>query len=69
MDLKIKTPCKRVRAFYNRGELGGITLSVYDERMIGSPIATIGYDRDKHKIVLYVRNLEEEEVELVIGEG
>ena len=43
MDLRIKTQDgRRVRACYNRGELGGIVLSVYDENMRGHPIATLG---------------------------
>ena len=65
MDLRIKTQDgRRVRAYYNRGELGGITLSVYDENMRGHPIATLGYDRDMEKMVLLVRNLKEENIEL-----
>ena len=64
MELKIKTPGKRVKAYYNRGELGGIVLSVYDENMRGHPIATLGYDMDMDKMVLLVRNLKEENIEL-----
>ena len=65
MDLRIKIQDgRRVRAYYNRGELGGITLSVYDENMHGHPIATLGYDRDMEKMVLLVRNLKEENIEL-----
>ena len=48
----------------HRGELGGIVLSVYDENMRGHPIATLGYDRDMEKMVLLVRNLKEENIEL-----
>ena len=65
MDLRIKTQDgRRVRACYNRGELGGIVLSVYDKNMRGHPIATLGYDRDMEKMVLLVRNLKEENIEL-----
>ena len=65
MDLRIKTQDgRRVRAYYNRGELGGITLSVYDENMIGHPIATLGYDNKKRKMVLLLRNIEAENIEI-----
>ena len=65
MDLRIKTQDgRRVRAYYNRGELGGITLSVYDENMNGHPIATLGYDNKKRKMVLLLRNIEAENIEV-----
>ena len=68
MDLKIKTPGKRVRSFYNRGYYGGITLSVYDENMQGHPIATLGYDEANRQMVLYVRNLKKENIKLIAEE-
>ena len=65
MDLRIKTQDgRRVRAYYNRGEFGGITLSVYDENMHGHPIATLGYDNEKQKMVLLLRNIEAENIEV-----
>ena len=65
MDLRIKTQDgRRVRACYNRGELGGIELSVYDENMRGHPIATLGYDNEKQKMVLLLRNIEAENIEV-----
>ena len=68
MELKIKTPGKRVKAYYNRAYYGGITLSVYDENMTGSPVATLGYDNANKKMVLYVRNLKAENIELIVEE-
>lgn len=55
MDLRIKTPEKRVRAYYDRDfNEGGIALSVYDETMQGSCICTMGYDEQRKKMVLLV---------------
>ena len=68
MDLRIKTPDKRVQAYYNRAYYGGITLGVYDENRTGHPIATLGYDNANKKMVLYVRNLKAEGIELIVEE-
>ncbi len=69
MDLKIKTPDnRRVRSYYNRSYYGGITLSVYDEKTQGHPVATLGYDEANKKMVLHVRNLKAENIELIVEE-
>ncbi len=68
MDLRIKTPEKRVRAFYDRRcEKGGIALSVYDENMTGKAICSLGYDEARKRMVLFVNieNAEAEKVEIV----
>lgn len=68
MDLRIKTPDKRVRAFYDREcEEGGIALSVYDETMTGRAICSLGYDEARKKMVLLVNaeNAKTENVEIV----
>ena len=69
MDLKRKVnESKRVRAYYNREYLGGITLSVYDESMTGHPVATLGYDYANEQMILYVRNLKAENIKLIVEE-
>lgn len=69
MDLKIKMPDdRRVRSYYNRSYYGGITLSVYNEKMHGHPIATLGYDNANNQAVLYVHNLKAENIKLIVEE-
>jgi hypothetical protein len=63
MDLRIKTPLKRVRAFYDRvSNNGGIALSIYDESMKGRCICTMGYDEQLKKMILLV-NMDDAELE------
>ena len=68
MDLRIKTPEKRVRAYYDRDfSNGGIALSVYDETMKGRCVCTMGYDEHRKKMVLLVNpdNAALEDVDVV----
>lgn len=69
MDLRIKTPGKRVIAYYERAEkIGGITLGIYGDDMAVYDVATLGYDKQKKKMVLLVHDLNDADVDVKWGE-